>query len=174
MGSAASQTIDITCWFNFTTFDLIGDLAFGEPFGLAQGFVGKGVGQQTAHPGVVILIGCDYCINTVGSTMKRLHDQYGDVVRIAPNALVYRAAPAWKDIYGQDFFLLAQGFVGKGVGQQTAHPGVVILIGCDYCIKYAPTPNGVNAIITANEDNHSRMRRLLTHAFSNKALGRMW
>jgi hypothetical protein len=75
------------------------------------------------NAGVVILIGCDYCINTVGSgciqgrvldedflallavlmwdiqgkqhsTMKRLHDQYGDVVRIAPNALVYRAYKA--------------------------------------------------------------------------------
>lgn len=35
---------------------------------------------------------------------------------------------------------------------------------------YAPTPNGVNGIITANDDEHARMRRLLTHAFSNKAL----
>lgn len=25
--------IDIVRWYNFTTFDLIGDLAFGEPFG---------------------------------------------------------------------------------------------------------------------------------------------
>lgn len=27
------KTIDIVAWYNFTTFDLIGDLAFGEPFG---------------------------------------------------------------------------------------------------------------------------------------------
>lgn len=25
--------VDMTRWYNFTTFDLIGDLAFGEPFG---------------------------------------------------------------------------------------------------------------------------------------------
>ncbi|CAI7619872.1 unnamed protein product [Penicillium glandicola] len=85
------------------------------------------------------------------STMKRLHDKYGDVVRIAPNALVYRAAPAWKDIYGHR---------KKGHKVFIKDPAL-----------YAPTPNGVNAIITANEDDHSRMRRLLTHAFSNKALG---
>lgn len=84
------------------------------------------------------------------STMKRLHDKYGDVVRISPNALVYRAAPAWKDIYGHR---------KKGQKVFVKDPAL-----------YAPTPNGVNAIITANEDDHSRMRRLLTHAFSNKAL----
>lgn len=28
-----TQAIDIVRWFNYTTFDIIGDLAFGEPFG---------------------------------------------------------------------------------------------------------------------------------------------
>lgn len=85
------------------------------------------------------------------STIKRLHDQYGDVVRIAPNALAYRAASAWKDIYGH-----------RKKGQKIFLKDPAL---------YSPTPNGVNAIITANENDHSRMRRLLTHAFSNKALG---
>ncbi|KAJ5772901.1 hypothetical protein N7457_007797 [Penicillium paradoxum] len=84
------------------------------------------------------------------STIKMLHDKYGDVVRIAPNALAYRAASAWKDIYGH-----------RKKGQRIFLKDPAL---------YAPTPNGVNAIITANEDDHSRMRRLLTHAFSNKAL----
>ncbi|RJE25501.1 Cytochrome p450 [Aspergillus sclerotialis] len=35
---------------------------------------------------------------------------------------------------------------------------------------YQPTPNGTDAIITANEKNHARVRRLLAHAFSSKAL----
>lgn len=35
---------------------------------------------------------------------------------------------------------------------------------------YQPTPNGTDAIITANEKNHTRVRRLLAHAFSSKAL----
>lgn len=84
------------------------------------------------------------------SIIKKLHDKYGDVVRIAPNSLAYRAAPAWKDIYGHR---------KKGHKIFRKDPAL-----------YAPTPNGVNAIITANDQEHARMRRLLTHAFSNKAL----
>ncbi|KAM0278019.1 hypothetical protein ACHAQH_005388 [Verticillium albo-atrum] len=30
------ETVDIVQWFNFATFDLIGDLAFGEPFGCLE------------------------------------------------------------------------------------------------------------------------------------------
>jgi cytochrome P450 len=33
-----------------------------------------------------------------------------------------------------------------------------------------PLPNGRNSLLTANEADHARMRRLLSHAFSNKAL----
>ncbi|KAJ5090223.1 hypothetical protein N7532_008907 [Penicillium argentinense] len=84
------------------------------------------------------------------AVMKDLHDKYGDVVRIAPNALCYRASSAWKDIYGHR---------KRGQPVFLKDPSL-----------YAPTPNGVNAIITANEEDHTRMRRLLTHAFSNKAL----
>jgi cytochrome P450 len=79
-----------------------------------------------------------------------LHNKYGDVVRIAPNALAYRAASGWKDIYGH-----------RKKGQKVFRKDPAL---------YTPTPNGVDAIITAQEDAHSRMRRLLTHAFSNKAL----
>ncbi|KAJ5661789.1 uncharacterized protein N7477_009405 [Penicillium maclennaniae] len=84
------------------------------------------------------------------SAIKKLHDEYGDVVRIAPNSLVYRAAPAWRDIYGH-----------RKKGHRTF---------CKDPALYTPTPNGVNAIITANDEQHTRMRRLLTHAFSSKAL----
>jgi cytochrome P450 len=84
------------------------------------------------------------------SVITSLHDKYGDVVRIAPNALAYRAASGWKDIYGH-----------RKKGQKVFRKDPAL---------YAPTPNGVNAIITAQEDAHQRMRRLLTHAFSNKAL----
>ena len=85
------------------------------------------------------------------AVIKRLHDQYGEVVRIAPNALAYRASSAWKDIYGH-----------RTKGQKVFLKDPAL---------YSPTPNGVNAIITANDKDHQRMRRLLAHAFSNKALG---
>lgn len=85
------------------------------------------------------------------AVIQSLHDQYGDVVRIAPNTLTYRTAAAWKDIYGHR---------KKGQKIFLKDPSL-----------YVPTPNGVNAIITANEADHTRMRRLLAHAFSSKALG---
>lgn len=34
------------------------------------------------------------------SAIRRLHDEYGDVVRIAPNELSYSTGEAWKPIYG--------------------------------------------------------------------------
>ncbi|CAG8045280.1 unnamed protein product [Penicillium salamii] len=84
------------------------------------------------------------------SVITSLHDKYGDVVRIAPNALAYRAASGWKEIYGHR---------KRGGKVFIKDPAL-----------YAPTPNRVNAIITAQDEVHQRMRRLLTHAFSNKAL----
>jgi cytochrome P450 len=84
------------------------------------------------------------------STIKKLHDQYGDVIRISPNALAYRAAPAWRDIYGH-----------RKKGQKIFYKDPAL---------YTPLPNGMNSLLTANEADHARMRRLLTHAFSNKAL----
>ncbi|EAW10448.1 cytochrome P450 [Aspergillus clavatus NRRL 1] len=87
----------------------------------------------------------------VHSKVKDLHDQYGDVVRIGPNALVYRTPQAWKEIYGHR--------TRKGQRTFAKDPAL-----------YVPTPNGVNAIITAPESDHIRMRRLVSHAFSDKAL----
>jgi cytochrome P450 len=31
--AAKGETVDVTDWFAFTTFDIIGDMALGEPFG---------------------------------------------------------------------------------------------------------------------------------------------
>ncbi|KAJ5540699.1 cytochrome P450 monooxygenase, partial [Penicillium frequentans] len=34
--AAGQKAVDLTAWYNWTTFDIIGDLAFGEPFGCLQ------------------------------------------------------------------------------------------------------------------------------------------
>ncbi|KAJ5216801.1 cytochrome P450 monooxygenase [Penicillium chermesinum] len=34
--SGGATALDLTAWYNWTTFDIIGDLAFGEPFGCLQ------------------------------------------------------------------------------------------------------------------------------------------
>ncbi|TLD09602.1 hypothetical protein PspLS_11726 [Pyricularia sp. CBS 133598] len=48
--ASEGKTIDISRWYNFLTFDVIGDMAFGEPFGSLQG-------SGDYHPWVAMIIG---------------------------------------------------------------------------------------------------------------------
>ncbi|GME31920.1 putative cytochrome p450 protein [Neofusicoccum parvum] len=80
----------------------------------------------------------------------RLHAQYGDVVRIAPNELSFISAEAWRDIYGHKI-------AGKGGLPKDRN-------------FYGTDVVGSNSIIRTNDADHSRQRRLLAHAFSDKAL----
>jgi hypothetical protein len=82
--------------------------------------------------------------------LRELHDQYGEVVRIRPNALAYRSPQAWKDIYGH------------------RKPGSLPF--CKDPEFFMPSPPGQSHMINANEADHSRQKRLLTHAFSERAL----
>ncbi|KAJ6180422.1 hypothetical protein N7519_010883 [Penicillium mononematosum] len=81
--------------------------------------------------------------------IKALHQQYGDVVRIAPDELSLIDGAAWKPIYG----------TRVGHGQKTK----------DHRF-YAPTPGEAPSIIVSNDADHSRFRRLLSHAFSESSL----
>lgn len=81
--------------------------------------------------------------------IKELHDKYGDVVRTGPRTLVYRTPQAWKDIYGHR---------KSGAGSFLKDPKF-----------YLRGPSGPS-ILNANDADHSRSRRLLSHAFSEKAL----
>ncbi|CAG8217872.1 unnamed protein product [Penicillium nalgiovense] len=80
---------------------------------------------------------------------KALHQQYGDVVRIAPDELSFIDGAAWKPIYG----------TRVGHGQKSK----------DHRF-YAPTPGEAPSIIVSNDADHSRFRRLLSHAFSESTL----
>ncbi|KAF2087562.1 cytochrome P450 [Saccharata proteae CBS 121410] len=82
--------------------------------------------------------------------LASLHEQYGDVVRVGPNELSYIKGQAWKDITG--FRINGRGNLSKDhrfLGQDVV---------------------GDNSIIRAGDEDHSRQRRLLSHAFSDKAL----
>ncbi|KAJ5185209.1 Cytochrome monooxygenase lcsI [Penicillium cf. griseofulvum] len=81
--------------------------------------------------------------------LKELHDKYGDVVRTGPSSLVYRSSQAWKDIYGHR---------KSGAGSFLKDP--------KFYLQGSRGPN----LINANDEVHSRGRRLLSHAFSEKAL----
>ena len=80
---------------------------------------------------------------------KELHDSYGDIVRLAPDELSFTNAQAWQDIYGHH------------QGRQNFPKNPLWMVVAE---------NGVHSIITANDADHSRYRRLLSHAFSEKAL----
>jgi cytochrome P450 len=82
--------------------------------------------------------------------VKELHEQYGSIVRINPNELSYVTASAWKEIYG----------FRKGQSQNPK----------DKLVLPAPQEGKAVNIILANDAEHSRVRRLISHAFSAKAL----
>jgi len=79
-----------------------------------------------------------------------LHNQYGPVVRIAPDELSYIDPQAWKDIY-------------------TTRPGhATIERGAVWFQK--ATPDEPFTIMGHNEDHHARYRRAFMGAFSDKAI----
>ncbi|KAK1069987.1 hypothetical protein LTR74_004384 [Friedmanniomyces endolithicus] len=79
-----------------------------------------------------------------------LHNQYGPVVRIAPDELSYIDPQAWKDIY-------------------TTRPGhATIERGAVWFQK--ATPDEPFSIMGHNEDHHARYRRAFMGAFSDKAI----
>lgn len=81
--------------------------------------------------------------------IKGLHDQFGsDVVRISPRELSFINASAWKDIHGNR----------PGHRSFEKDPAV-----------YRIPPNKIASLLTANRADHARMRRVLGHAFSDRA-----
>ncbi|RDW72921.1 hypothetical protein BP6252_06828 [Coleophoma cylindrospora] len=78
-----------------------------------------------------------------------LHKKYGEVIRIAPDELSYISAEAWRDIYGHR--------VGRPQVEKSRP-------------FYDTLAGGAPSIVTAPTGDHSRFRRLLSHAFSEKAM----
>lgn len=81
---------------------------------------------------------------------QKLHAQYGEVVRTRPNELSFVSDQAWKDIY-----MHRQGH------KQMQKDGIPV------------RPNQAHAITIAPDDVHARERRLLSHAFSERAVRRI-
>lgn len=90
----------------------------------------------------------------------RLHAQYGPVVRVSPTEISYIDAEsyghglsgknAWKEIYGHRLS-------GKRSFAKDRR-------------LYAIPVNGTTSILSSDDANHARQRRVLSHAFSDKAL----
>jgi cytochrome P450 len=81
--------------------------------------------------------------------IQSLHKKYGPVVRISPNVLSFIEPEVWKDVYGHkatSFTKDVQYFYGPDA--------------------YGNPPG----LIRADNVNHARQRKLVSHAFSDKAL----
>lgn len=91
---------------------------------------------------------------TLNEAIHQAHKKYGEVVRIAPDELSFTSGEtAWQDIYG---FRTAKQDKGSYMKDH---------------LFYNIPPNGVPSINTPISDReHSRHRRILAHAFSDKAL----
>jgi averantin hydroxylase len=85
----------------------------------------------------------------LAADILELHEKYGPVVRIAPNELSFVDPAACREILahrqGHDEF------------------------GKSYFSAIKP-PNGVFGILMANREEHGRLRRLLSHSFSDKGM----
>ncbi|KAF2446021.1 cytochrome P450 monooxygenase-like protein [Karstenula rhodostoma CBS 690.94] len=86
--------------------------------------------------------------------IHEIHQKYGDVVRINPSECSFISGEtAWQDIYGFR--------TGRNKGGDTYQKD----------LSWYPVPfNGSKSIISANDADHSRMRKNLSHAFSDRAL----
>ncbi|OCL02961.1 putative cytochrome P450 monooxygenase [Glonium stellatum] len=82
-------------------------------------------------------------------SIKAFHDKYGDVVRFSPDELSFSSEQAWKDIYGHRDVPLVK------------DPGWYSIV---------KGPGGAQSIFNAGPQSHPRMRKQLSHAFSEKAL----
>lgn len=82
---------------------------------------------------------------------KKLHDRYGSVVRVSPNELAFNSVQAWEDIYGH-------------------RPGHANMHKDPIHVGSVEAVQGVTTLTMADDDNHARQRRALSHSFSQKAL----
>lgn len=85
--------------------------------------------------------------------IQKLHQQYGEVVRLAPSECSFISAEtAWQDIYGFH--------TGKNKSENYQKSPYW------YPVPYSGSPS----MLVADDAGHSRMRKNLSHAFSDRAL----
>ncbi|KAH8668484.1 isotrichodermin C-15 hydroxylase [Xylariales sp. PMI_506] len=82
--------------------------------------------------------------------IAKLHQRYGPVVRIGPNELAFTDPQAWKDIYGH-----------KSAGQEEFPK---------YWKFYKFFDTMPTSIITSGREEHSMLRRQLSHGFSDRSM----
>ncbi|KAB2573625.1 Cytochrome P450 monooxygenase rdc4 [Lasiodiplodia theobromae] len=93
-----------------------------------------------------------WCTGSVHTYIEDVHAQYGEIVRITPYRLSFIDPQAWKDIYGHK--------TAAKKGHLHKEPNF-----------YQPDYNGRDSVLTKKDDHeHSRVRKIFTNAFSDRAL----
>ncbi|KAL8941937.1 MAG: hypothetical protein Q9216_001965 [Gyalolechia sp. 2 TL-2023] len=82
--------------------------------------------------------------------VRRIHETYGDVVRLAPNDVSFAREDAYNDIHL------------RRPGQPAFDENPIYFS--------APPGQPDNMITTANHEAHARMRKVMSHSFTEKAL----
>ncbi|KAL7946971.1 cytochrome P450 [Trichoderma barbatum] len=77
--SATGEAFDALSWYNYTTFDIIGDLAFGEPFGCLD--------ESIYHPWVTLVFNSLKNI-AYDTTFRRMGLIYKVLVLLIPKSIV--------------------------------------------------------------------------------------
>jgi hypothetical protein len=121
---------------------LIASSLYEAYFGPLSKFPGPKLNAISVLPGIVT--------NYTGRDnvdIPAMHAKYGPVVRTQPTHISYTGAAAFKEIYG---------FGKKGLYKDPQW--------------YQIPLNKVHSIITADDANHSRQRKILSNSFSDRAL----
>lgn len=154
------STVDLPVGWNKPTNALIATLSFAALyivyllisstyevyFGPLSKFPGRKSWAFSKLPRIITMVG-----GNDATVLAKLHQQYGPVVRTGPRDLSYASgASAFKDIYG---------FNKHDTPHVYKDP-----------IFYVKPLNNVDNIFTADDINHRRQRKILSHAFSDKAL----
>jgi Cytochrome P450 len=82
--------------------------------------------------------------------VRKFHEKYGDIVRVAPNELSFAREDAWRDVYS------------KRTGHQQFLKNPIFF--------KAPPGQPENMITTINSEDNARMRKLLAPAFTEQAM----
>ncbi|KAK0121704.1 hypothetical protein ONS95_009989 [Cadophora gregata] len=94
------------------------------------------------------------CVGRITYTIASLHDQYGPVVRVAPNEISFITPEAWNDIYG-----MVKGEDGGKVQMRK-----------DPDLFFRPSEGSKDMTFELDDVEHARQRRVFSHAFSDKSL----
>lgn len=89
---------------------------------------------------------------SVHHRMSKLHREYGEVVRTAPDEISFINPQVWRDAYGHG----AKGAPGSTPTKNWR--------------RYGKAVNGYHSLIQARDADHTRMRRIFNPAFSDRAL----